>query len=297
MNFKELTLTSFAAALVLSTGCVVDDDPAGDTDDTDNPTTMTVTETMTGPTTTPTTTGPTTTGPTTDTDPDTTDTDPTGDTDTDTGETDTDDIDPDLYEFREDEPGAYTQVDRQGFPAVNTALISTANQDAYNAASPTNDAAGDFLGDVGGAITFLHTGAGTPGDGLGDELRFALGALNPDATPPQIEDLICNPPGDIDPNDTCVAQGGPFVFPDVILLNTGMSSGFPNGRALEVPVVDIILAVLLLDVLDGGKAFNFDNLQAFVDLDDKTEGQQGLSQSGNDLDFSADFPYLAPAHK
>ncbi|MGH1342274.1 MAG: hypothetical protein ACRBN8_12020 [Nannocystales bacterium] len=293
MNFKELTLASFAAALALSTGCVVDDDPAGDTDDTDNPTTMTVTETQTGPTTDPTTTGPTT------TDPDTTDTDPTTDTDSDTDgdtDTDTDDIDPDLYEFRDDAPDAYTQVDRQGFPAVNTALIAEANKDAYNAASPTNDAAGDFLTDVGGALTFLHNGNGV-GNGLGDELRVALGALNPDATPGEIEGLICNPPGDIDPNDTCVAQGGPFIFPDVVLLNTGMPSGFPNGRALDVPVVDIILAVLLLDVLDGGKAFNFPVLQAFVDLDADTDGQQGLSQSGNDVEFAAGFPYLAPAHE
>lgn len=297
MNFKELTLASFAAALALSTGCVIEDDPGADTDDTDNPTTMTVTETMTGPT------GATTTGPTTGptTDPDTTDTDPTGDTDTDTGDTDTDtdtdDIDPDLYDFREDEADAYTRVDRQGFPAVNTALIGADNKDAYNAASPTNDAAGDYLADVGGALTFLHTGGGTPGNGLGDELRVALGALNPDATPAEIEGLICNPPGDIDPNDTCVAQGGPFVFPDVILLNTGMPTGFPNGRALEVPVIDIILAVLLLDVLDGDKAFNFTTLQAFVDLDGATDGQQGLSQSGNDLEFAADFPYLAAAHE
>lgn len=286
MNFKELTLASFAAALALSTGCVVDDDPAGDTDTDTSATTMTVTETnptMTGPTT-----GPTTTGPTT-TDPDTTDTDPTGDTETDSGDTDTDtdtdDIDPDAYDFREDEADAYAQVDRQGFPAVNTALIGADNKDAYNQSGPTDDIAGTFAGDVIGALDFLHLGNGM-GNGFDDELAVAAPALgNPD---------LCIPPAGA--NDDCVSQGGPFIFPDVIRIDTAAASAFPNGRDLATPVVDIILAVLLVDVLDNVGAFN-GFIGVFADLDLATDGNQGLSQSGNDVEFAADFPYLAPAHE
>ena len=298
MNLKELTLASFAAALVLSPGCVVeDDDPAGDTETDTNATTMTATNPTSGPTTDPSTSGPTTTDPTTATD--TADTDPTGDTDTDT-DTETEGGDPDVYDFREDESTAYTQVERMGFPGVNTALIESTNQDAYNAAAPTNDAAGDFLADVAGALTVLHTG-GDDGDGLDDDLEGAIEVLFADvlAGDPTLEasDFICNAPGSLDPNDTCVAQGGPFVFPDVIQINTMNPSGFPNGRNLDTPVIDVVLAVLLLDVLDPGKAPVPLLLNAFTDLDPETDGLQGLSQSGNDVAFPGSFPYLAPAHE
>ena len=295
MTIKELSLSSLVGALVLSSACVVSDDPGQDTDTDTNPTTMTAsasasnTDTMTDPTM-----GTSTTNTT---DPDTTDTetDTSPDTDTDT-DTDTEGGDPNVYDFREDGPDAYTQVDRMGFPGVNTALINPENQDTYNASSPTNDAAGDFLTDVAGSISYLHTG-GMDGDGLEDDVAVALAALNPDLTPQQIQALICNPPGDIDPNDTCVAQGGPFVFPDVILIDTNTPAGFPNGRGLETPVIDIVLAVLLLDVLDAGKAPVFPLLNAFADLDPETDGNQGLSQSGNDVEFPGSFPYLAPAHE
>lgn len=291
MNFKELTLASFAAALAISTGCVVDDDPAADTDDTDTATTMTVTETTTNP---PTTTGPTT-GPTT-TDPDTTDTDPTTDTDTDTGDTDTDtdtdDIDPDDYNFREDDAADYTRVDRMGFPALNTALIAARNKDAYNAANPADDvdAAGSFAGDAVATLEFLHSTpeAGDPpapvpgGVGLNDDLVLANTLLGTSLTPCGVTLM----------NNSCVAQAVPLAFPDVLLLTTTGPTGFPNGRALEVPVIDIILAAVLIEI--GSAA----DLLAFTDLSgDPDDEIYGLSQSPNDVAFPGAFPYLAPAHE
>lgn len=39
-----------------------------------------------------------------------------------------------------------------------------------------------------------------------------------------------------------------LVIPDTVKLNFGVESGFPNGRRLNDPVVDITLAVLLLDM-------------------------------------------------
>ncbi len=280
MNFKELTLASFAAALALSTGCVVDDDPAADTDDTDTATTMTVTETTTNP---PTTTGPTT-GPTT-TDPDTTDTDPTSDTDTDTGDTDTDTdtdaIDPDDYNFREDAADAYTRVDRMGFPALNTALIADENKDAYNAGSPADDVAGTFAGDAVGTLQFLH-GSFDPGStGLNDDLVLANTLLGTDLTP-------C---GATVMNNSCLLQAVPLAFPDVLLLNTGETTGFPNGRTLEVPVIDVILAAVLIE------AETIADLLVFADLDPADDEVHGLSQSPNDVAFPGAFPYLAPAHE
>lgn len=39
-----------------------------------------------------------------------------------------------------------------------------------------------------------------------------------------------------------------LVLPDTVKLNFGIASGFPNGRLLNDPVVDVTLAVLLLDM-------------------------------------------------
>lgn len=39
-----------------------------------------------------------------------------------------------------------------------------------------------------------------------------------------------------------------LVLPDTLKLNFGVASGFPNGRQLNDPVVDVTLAVLLLDL-------------------------------------------------
>ncbi len=292
MNTKKLSLASIATAVFVLAGCPSDDTSGTGGTDTDDPTTMTATmtasSTMTGPSTTDPTTGPST------TDPDTTvgETDPTGDTDTDTTGPD-----PDAFDFRDDDPSAYTRVDRMGFPAVLTGLIASENEDAYNAANPTNDVAGDFLADIAATLDYLHAGTGgSDGNGLNDELVTAAGILEADVS-------LCNHPGTADPNDTCVSQGGPFVFPDVITVNTSADTGFPNGRGLAAPVVDIILAVLLLDVHENDPGtgaftgFNVGALLLFADLDPATEGNQGLSQSDNDLPFNEDFPYLAPAHK
>lgn len=39
-----------------------------------------------------------------------------------------------------------------------------------------------------------------------------------------------------------------LVVPDTVKLNFAAPSGFPNGRLLEDPVIDVVLAVLLLDL-------------------------------------------------
>lgn len=274
MNIKDLSLLSLVAAMALSTACVVDDDDAGGDTDTDtNATTMTATDptNSTDPTAS--------TGSTTNVDPDTGETDPTGDTDTDTGDTDTDSDteadDPNDYMFRDDDPSAYTRVDRQGFPAVNTAFITPENKDAYNAGSPADDVTGTFAQDAIDTLVALH-GDGTPGGvGLDDDLLLAETLLGVD---------LPEPCGVVLGNDSCVEQAVPLAFPDVILMDTTTDSAFPNGRALEVPVIDIILAAVLLEVGDNPAV-----LSTFATV--------GLSQSPNDVAFSESFPYLGAAHE
>lgn len=78
------------------------------------------------------------------------------------------------FNFRTDPASAYVRVDRTGMPAVATALIDSARQEAYNDADPVNDAAGAFTNDLGARLTLLT-------NALADDLQ-GLG-LTPCATP------------------------------------------------------------------------------------------------------------------
>lgn len=73
---------------------------------------------------------------------------------------------------------------------------------------------------------------------------------------------------------------GGLVVPDVIQLDLSQPSGFPNGRKLQDPVVDVTLAVLFLNLgVHGADTF------AKIPLD----------PSGNDVPQPGAFPWLAPA--
>ena len=72
-----------------------------------------------------------------------------------------------------------------------------------------------------------------------------------------------------------------LVVPDVLQLDLNQPSGFPNGRRLQDPVIDVTLAVLFLD-LKSQSAATFANLP--------------LDPKGNDVPLPSTFPYLAPAH-
>ena len=70
-----------------------------------------------------------------------------------------------------------------------------------------------------------------------------------------------------------------LVVPDTLKLDLKRPSGFPNGRRLTDPVIDITLAFLFVD-LSKTSSMALANLP--------------LNPSANDLPFRADFPYLAP---
>lgn len=265
MKMIKLSLPILALTGLALAGCPGDDTPSTgtDTEGDDTTTTSTTTTTTIDPDS----------GSTTVVDPtgvDPTGVDPTG-TDP-TGEEDP-------YQFNDTPFGDYTQLDRQGFPAVNSGL-NFGDKDAYNQGSPADDASLAFVTNVVEALETLHLGA--PGmqtadnTGLDDDL-LALGFM-PCVTPPL-------------PMDTCDDQGAPFVIPDVIEIDLSitdpMMNTFPNGRPLDFPVMDVILAVILLDL-------NTHPLDAFIDI-----FQDGtfvsLNPLQNDVPFEADFPYLAPA--
>ena len=68
------------------------------------------------------------------------------------------------------------------------------------------------------------------------------------------------------------------VVPDTLTLNLSAPSGFPNGRKLADPVIDVTLAVVFLDLSVNGPG-------TFAGLP--------LNPPANDVAFRSNFPYLA----
>ena len=162
------------------------------------------------------------------------------------GETEADDA----FEIADDPASAYTRVDRLGMPGVATALIT--DKDAYNAGDPSDDEA--FVAEITTAVETVHAA-------LDDDVMAA--GLTPCA------------PAD------CVAAAAPLVVPDTIQIDASMPSGFPNGRRLDDPVMDVVLGLLMLD------------LEAHPVT---TLAELPLNPPANDKAFSEAFPYLAPRH-
>ncbi|MCI0652528.1 MAG: DUF4331 domain-containing protein [Planctomycetes bacterium] len=147
----------------------------------------------------------------------------------------------------------YLRVDRMGLPAFATALISTANKDPFNQADPTDDAAGAFDADVLANLTALH-------NALDDDLT-GLGLVP------------CAPA-------SCITQlGGYLDSGDVLTIDPSQPSGFPNGRRLEDPVIDIVFALVLLDLGTH---------------DIGTLASVSVNPPADDAPLLAEFPFLAP---
>ncbi len=120
------------------------------------------------------------------------------------------------------------QIDREGIPAVNVALVPFPRKDAYNRASTEDDANGVFASDIIGTLQAL----GTNQDGInllaqlavtrGDFLRLGLDVQN------------LGPDGGVNPG-----------------------AGFPdNGRRLGDDVIDTILNVVTNGAITTGDNVN-----------------------------------------
>ena len=272
---KTLKGLPLLAAVALGTGCI-GDDVGGDGDSGDTGTmTMTTASTMTM-----TTAGDTTVGMTMGGTADSTGTGDDDDDDDDDMESSSGGDDPTIFMFDETPPEDYTQLDRKGFPAINTGLnldlMMAGDKDAYNAATPADDANLDFAAQIVAALDTLHRGI--PGmqtnnnTGLDDDLGAA--GLTP-CLPPQA------------PMDDCITQAGPFGIPDTLNLTIGSDTGFPNGRRPPEAAMDPILVVLLLDL-------DVHDLAAFYDIDG---AGTPLNPMMNDVMLPTEWPYLAPPHE
>lgn len=182
-----------------------------------------------------------------------TDTDTTTMTDGAESGTDTGDPVPFGFQFASDAASAYTRVDRIGMPAINTAVITS--KDAYNQADPVDDALGTFVKEIVASVTGLH------------------GALDDD-----LEKLKLTPCAPAD----CVGQAAPVVVPDGLRIAPKFPAAFPNGRQPAEPVMDVMLAVLLLDLTVHSPGL-------FAGLP--------LNPGTNDVPFSDTFPFLGAPHQ
>jgi len=169
----------------------------------------------------------------------------------------------DPFVFATDGAAAYTQVDRMGMPAIATAVITS--KDAYNAANPAADAELTFAGEIVTNLNGLH------------------GALDDDLAGLGLTPCTVNPDNPFDAaTSSCITQAAPLVVPDTLKINTTTAAGFPNGRKLADPVMDVTLAVVLLDLSVEG--------QTPVSL------VGALNPTANDKSFSTEAPYLAAPH-
>ena len=162
----------------------------------------------------------------------------------------------DPFVFDETPAGELVQLDRMGMPAVATAVISSDMKDAYNEATPEDDATQQFVDDIVANVTALH-------DALDDDL-MGLGLV-----PCAVAD--------------CAMQAAPLVVPDVLRIDASKTAGFPNGRRLADPVIDVTLAVILLDLMEPGQ-------------DAGTFAGVPVNPPENDKAFLDDFPYIADPH-
>lgn len=175
------------------------------------------------------------------------------------------------WTFRTDDPTDYTRVDRMGMPAVSTALVSADTKNAYNDGDPSDDAALTFAGDLIANLEAIHTALDD--DLVGATLVPCSMATDPGASP--LPFCLSQP--------VTGTAGGPavasLVVPDTITIDTNGTAGFPNGRLLTDPVIDVTLSVILLDLTAATQ-----DATTLV----------GTNPVANDVEFSDTFPYLAP---
>lgn len=178
------------------------------------------------------------------------------------------------YDFRTGAASTYTQFDRMGMPAVATALVFGRDRKlAYNQGSIADDEAGMFAGDLVTGLGNLHTA-------LDDDLATAtLDACDEmgGATSQCLTQMVGSSP---------VLD---LVLPDTLQINPDGTAGFPNGRKLADPVVDVTLAVILLDLSSttgcAGAACTPGTLAGLP-----------LNPPMNDRPFSTTFPFVAAPH-
>lgn len=149
------------------------------------------------------------------------------------------------------------QIDRMGRPAINTALISSGNKDAYNAAEDPSMWAAMFQDEIQANLEFVDGLDGVMGNALLGDSETLASVL--------VDDRLVIA--------TDVPECGPYLA--VELTPSGETPSACGGRTLSADVIDATLTALVTG-LDGGPV------------------SDGVDS--NDKEFRDSFPFLAKPH-
>ncbi|QSQ15520.1 DUF4331 domain-containing protein [Myxococcus landrumensis] len=168
--------------------------------------------------------------------------------------------------------GAWVQVSRLGNPLVNEVVVPMKFKDFFNASRPQNDLATP-------TIVAIINNPELP------QLLQAKGFI-PLAPPAPRTDLVAL----FTRNTQGKATG------EMLHINTGTDSTFPNGRLLTDDVTDVALKAVggafFTTFTDGGPATLPDGGGTFA----SAASTLGDGVAANDVPFLTTFPYLAPPH-
>jgi Domain of unknown function (DUF4331) len=125
----------------------------------------------------------------------------------------------------------FRQVERMGNPAVNVSLIPFSRKDEYNFATPEDDAAGRFAGDIVATLTALGTNATNIG------ILASVAVTN--------GDYLCL---NLTTPNNSLGVGERVTDPGY--------TGFPNGRRLGDDTVDTLLYFITNQTISTGDNVN-----------------------------------------
>jgi hypothetical protein len=176
-------------------------------------------------------------------------------------------------DFRVNVAADYTRVDAAGVPGVSKFLVSTNEASAYNDSSPDSTGSANAFTS---SIAALHTALDTSLAGLGYTTCNGNNCQQQDyQTGSTVRSL--------------------FQPTDRLTVTPSMPQGFPNGRSPSDQAMNIMLALVLLD-LEGGTCGTGPNPPACTFRSFAEPVATSLNPPANDVAFSTSFPYLAPAH-
>ncbi len=176
--------------------------------------------------------------------------------------------------FRADLPDVYTRVDRIGMPAVSTALVSSGMKSSYNDSDPSDDAEGTFVAELAANLTAIHGALDDDLEGLG-------------LTPCSMDTIVNGLPECFGQELAAGVSVASLVLPDTLHIDPNKAAGFPNGRRLVDPVIDVTLGVILLKL---GASCGGASCSPVTLVDPP------LNPPANDVEFDSAFPYLAAPH-
>ena len=127
-------------------------------------------------------------------------------------------------------------------------------------------------------LLFVAFGTAACFGGDDDDDDTFMPTPNPSPTPPPTGETTYDVTACLEQEVAPGTSVADLIVPDTLTLNLAGASGFPNGRRLADPVIDVTLAVIFLDLSVHSPT---------------TLAELPLNPPANDLAFRSGFPFLA----